>query len=310
MLATVPPFMNQMATAPEVVFRHRISALPSPLKSPTSAITQLVGMAGSSKKFVTVSPSMSHSSTAPEEVFRHRMSALPSPLKSPTLAIVQVGPAMPTLTPGVLVTVPPFMNQMDTAPEVVFRQRRSALPSPLKSPTWAMTQLVSTVPRPRLLRTVAPSSSHMATAPDVVFRHRRSLLPFWSKSRSTRPRIGAPIEISQMPRPCVAMRRTRDVFWIAMSNTATRGSPAPNGAQVVPPSVERYTPISVPAYSTLELLGSTTNALTGTSGMPLLDATQVGDALLRLVVFQIWLPRCPYSARVTYAVLRTVFGSM
>ena len=49
----------------------------------------------------------------------------------------------------------------------------------------------------------------------------------------------APIEISHMPRPCVAMRRMRFEFWIAISKTATRGRPLLNGVHVAPPSVER-----------------------------------------------------------------------
>src|SRR4051794_6236341 len=60
--------------------------------------------------------------------------------------------------------------------------------------------------------------------------------------------------ISKMPRRWVAMRSTWPVGneytwplpWKAMSNTASEGSPALNGVQVAPPSVDLYTPMSVP----------------------------------------------------------------
>src|SRR6266536_3510279 len=99
---------------------------------------------------------------------------------------------------------------------------------------------------------------------------------------------------------------------MAMSKTATTGSPEPNGAQVSPPSVEANTPMSVPAYRLFEFAGSTTKAFTGTSGSPLFFAVHVGGLALRFVVFQTcdWLapvpPRNPLI--VTYAVVE-VLGS-
>src|SRR5437763_16433285 len=101
-----------------------------------------------------------------------------------------------------------------------------------------------------------------------------------------------------MPRPWVAMRSTLPVGdgytwpwpWNAMSKTAREGNPALNGVQVAPPSVDLYTPMSVPANRFCELSGSTTNAFTGTSGIaftPLPPAgAHVGGAPFRLVVFQ------------------------
>src|SRR5207302_3689462 len=76
----------------------------------------------------------------------------------------------------------------------------------------------------------------------------------------------------QIPRPCVAARRISEVvpgFAIARSNTAERGRPVPYGVHVVPPLVEAYTPMSVPANRCAWLCGSITNAFTGTSGMRL-----------------------------------------
>src|SRR5438552_1596826 len=99
-----------------------------------------------------------------------------------------------------------------------------------------------------------------------------------------------------MLRPCVATRS--DSFavpgWtIFMSKTAVAGRPVPYGAQLAPPLVDAYTPMSVPAKRFDELFGSTTKAFTGMLGMPLPAAVQVGVAALRFVVFQ---TPCPAGA--------------
>src|SRR5258708_2252309 len=78
---TLVPFMNQIATLPLVVSRHRTSLLPSPLKSPDPAILKLVvtfptpAVLG----FKTVVPFISQITTLPL-VSRHGMSLLPSAL--------------------------------------------------------------------------------------------------------------------------------------------------------------------------------------------------------------------------------------
>src|SRR5213594_3530286 len=96
-----------------------------------------------------------------------------------------------------------------------------------------------------------------------------------------------------------------------MSKTATRGKPVPSGAQVAPPSVELYTPISVPANKLLELLGSIANAFTGTSGIPVPPDPEalvhVGGAPFKFVVFQTCIV-VPKPESVMYAVFE-LFGS-
>ena len=92
---------------------------------------------------------------------------------------------------------------------------------------------------------------------------------------------------SHMPRPCVAIR-IRPPEVLAISKTATRGSPVPKGVQLAPLSVETYTPMSVPAYKLVEAAGSTRKALTGTCGSTLAPVpgrgVQVGLGLLKSLV--------------------------
>src|ERR1700736_109310 len=103
-----------------------------------------------------------------------------------------------------------------------------------------------------------------------------------------------PNPMSHMPRPWVAIRSVRDCGGISAANTATTGNPAPKGDQVAPPSVEAYTPISVPANNALLLAGSTAKAFTGTSGRPVLIPVTTG-AVLRLDTFHTcdWLVEVP-----------------
>src|SRR3974377_845158 len=88
---SAPEFEFQIATSPFVALRQRMSALPSPLKSPTPWICQLEG----TKAFKSIpvkppEPFEFQIATSPFVAFRHRMSALPSPLKSPTPWICQL----------------------------------------------------------------------------------------------------------------------------------------------------------------------------------------------------------------------------
>src|SRR5215467_12106435 len=113
------PFMNQIATLPLVVSRHRTSLLPSPLKSPDPTILKLVvtfptpAVLG----FKTVVPLISQIAMLPL-VSLQRMSHLPSPLKSPVPTMDQLVGTFPT--PAVLgfKTVVPFISQMATLPLV------------------------------------------------------------------------------------------------------------------------------------------------------------------------------------------------
>src|SRR5258707_362526 len=130
---TFVPCMNQIATLPLVVSRHRTSLLPSPLKSPAPAILKLVVTfpTPAALGFKTVVPFISQIAMLPL-VSRHRMSHLPSPLKSPVPTTDQVVATFPT--PAVLgfKTVVPFISQIAPFP-LVSRQAMSLLPSPLKS---------------------------------------------------------------------------------------------------------------------------------------------------------------------------------
>src|SRR5215468_3809079 len=134
---TLVPLMNQMATLPLVVSRHRTSLLPSPLKSPDPAIFKLVvtfptpAVSG----FKTVVPLISQIAMLPL-LSRHRTSLLPSPLKSPTPTMDQVVGTFPT--PAVLGfnTAVPFISHTATLP-LVSRQTMSLLPSLLRS--WVLT---------------------------------------------------------------------------------------------------------------------------------------------------------------------------
>src|SRR5215467_6706529 len=149
---TLVPFMNQIATLPLVVSRHRTSLLPSPLKSPVPTIDQVVGTFPTPAVlgFKTVVPFISQIATLPLVVSRQRMSHLPSPLKSPVPTTDQLVGTFPT--PAVLgfKTVVPFISQIATLP-LVSRQRMSDLPSPLKSPVPTTDQVVATFPTPAVL---------------------------------------------------------------------------------------------------------------------------------------------------------------
>src|SRR6266852_7848279 len=144
---TLVPVMNQIATLPLVVSRHRTSLLPSPLKSPDPTILKLVVTfpTPAALGFKTVVPFISQIATLPL-VSCHRTSLLPSLLKSPVPTMDQVVGTFPT--PAVLGfnTVVPFISQIATLPLVVSRQRISHLPSPLKSPVPTIDQLVGTFP--------------------------------------------------------------------------------------------------------------------------------------------------------------------
>src|SRR6266568_4781446 len=162
-----------------------MSALRSPLKSPTPAICQSsVGEPGE-PKLLMVSPFISQMMTSPE-VLRHRMSASPSPLKSPTPAICQslVGvPGEPKL-----LMASPFISQMTTSPDAL-RHRMSALRSPLKSPQHS--SLATTASEAQFCNGCAAAvlvSPAAVVAPSTVqMRYARTLLS------------GKPLNVSEVP---------------------------------------------------------------------------------------------------------------
>src|ERR1700733_8280804 len=126
-----------------------MSLLPSALKSPVPMTDQLVATFATKEvdTFKIVVPFISQIAMLPL-VSRHRMSLLPSPLKSPLPATDQVLGMLPKVAVFEFKIVVPFISQIATLPLVVLRQRMSALPSPLKSPTPTTDQLVGTLPSP------------------------------------------------------------------------------------------------------------------------------------------------------------------
>src|SRR5207249_1319873 len=110
--ATVPPFMKKMAFWPVEPLRHRMSALPSPLKSPTPTIFQLRSVTVWMLPLLTmVAPFMNQTAFCPVLLLRHRMSAFPSPSRSPTPTIAQCVSDTVEVS-AALLRVPPFMNQI------------------------------------------------------------------------------------------------------------------------------------------------------------------------------------------------------
>src|SRR5918997_683125 len=141
------PSICQIVVWP-LVFCHRMSDLPSPLKSPVSIACQL----GSTSKIgppVTLVLSISQIVVWPL-VFCHRMSDLPSPLKSPVSIACQLGS---TSKIGPPVTLVLSISQIVVWP-LVFCHRMSDLPSLLKSPVPIACQLGSL-----LSRNISPSKS-------------------------------------------------------------------------------------------------------------------------------------------------------
>src|SRR5260370_16170209 len=112
---TLVPFMNQIATLPPLVSRHRTSLLPSPLKSPDPAILKLVVTfpTPAALGFKTVGPIISQIARLPL-MSRQRMSHLPSPLKSPVPATDQVVATFPTPAVPGLNSAAPIISLLAT----------------------------------------------------------------------------------------------------------------------------------------------------------------------------------------------------
>src|ERR1700749_1379579 len=109
----VVPFISKIATAPDV-FCHKMSALPSPLKSPVPLIDHWPGMLATNELFWfnMGAPFISQMGTLPE-VSRHRQCPMPSPLKSPVPGMLQLVGTL--ATDGLFTdTVVPFIIQIAT----------------------------------------------------------------------------------------------------------------------------------------------------------------------------------------------------
>src|SRR4029077_16506625 len=142
--------MLQSTSAPVVLCRHSTSASPSPLKSPIPATLQeesgVIGLPCDVTKFdaAICEPFICHSVSVPVVLCRHRMSVWPSPLKSPMPATLHVESTVTALPPRVTSVseeiVEPFISHVTRDPLVLCRHRRSASPSPSKSPMPATLQ--------------------------------------------------------------------------------------------------------------------------------------------------------------------------
>src|ERR1700754_4961859 len=132
------PFISQIATLPNVSC-HKMSLMPSPLKSPVPLIDHGPGTLATNELFAfnTLVPFISQIATLPD-VSRHRMSALPSPSKSPVPATDQFGGTTPS--PTVVIAFAPLMSDIAGSLVRALRHRMSPLPSPSKSPVPTTTQ--------------------------------------------------------------------------------------------------------------------------------------------------------------------------
>jgi hypothetical protein len=93
----VVPFMSQITRWPLTVFCQRMSALPSPLKSPEPAMLHDVYRSQTDKGLKRGAIHERDNALA-SKLFCQRMSALPSPLKSPEPAMLHDGSTVPKLT--------------------------------------------------------------------------------------------------------------------------------------------------------------------------------------------------------------------
>src|SRR6266436_560977 len=121
-----------------------MSALPSPLKSPTFTSVQ-----------VTLGFQVAHRTLVKElpvdwaSHHRPTMSALPSPLKSPTLTSTQVTAGLADQAPKCkLVKEVPLERATHQSPDSFTRPTRSARPSPLKSPLCTSTHVTALLQLP------------------------------------------------------------------------------------------------------------------------------------------------------------------
>src|SRR5207244_3047170 len=136
------PVLNPVHHRPVCSTRPVMSALPSPLKSPTLTSTQVtvVGQAvpqGEEVKAVLPLETATHH--RPVCCTRPTMSSLPSPLKSPTLTSTQLT-AVGQLPQTLLLKDEPVDKATSHCPVAGLRPATSVLPSPLKSPVCTSTQ--------------------------------------------------------------------------------------------------------------------------------------------------------------------------
>src|SRR5215470_14359134 len=179
---TVVPFISHIATSPVVVFRQRMSLLPSPLKSPVSTMDQVVATfpTPAALKFKTVVPYISQIATSPVLASRQRMSVEPLPSKSPVPTMTQLSGTTPILA----LAATPRPNTCQTTSAPVLLSRQNTLP---RRSTAEIVQLAGTAPSDPACWIERPSSSQIATVPVLLSRQRMSPLP--SRLKSAVPTI-------------------------------------------------------------------------------------------------------------------------
>src|SRR5258707_11673031 len=80
---SLAPLLTQTILPPVELLRHRMSDLPSPLKSPTPAMLQFGSATVANVTLLEIAaPFISQITFSPVVLLRHRISDLPSPLKS------------------------------------------------------------------------------------------------------------------------------------------------------------------------------------------------------------------------------------
>src|SRR5262249_312194 len=113
--------MTQISSCPVAALRHRMSAVPSPLKSRTAAMFQFKsGTSLMNSEYTSVVPFSSHRTFCPVVVLRHTRSAYPSPLRSPIPLITQCGSVIVGRN-AEAPTLDPFISQIWFCPVALLR---------------------------------------------------------------------------------------------------------------------------------------------------------------------------------------------
>src|SRR5258705_401595 len=144
---TLVPSISQIEGVP-LLCCHRMSDLPSPLKSPVPLISQLgPGLNGPTAPTNVASvPSISHIAAVPLSCCQ-MMSSLPSPLKSPVPLICQVGPGLNEPAAVTVVAVVPSISHAAAQP-LLLCHRMSDLLSPSRLLTECCDEGATSVTKP------------------------------------------------------------------------------------------------------------------------------------------------------------------
>src|SRR5712692_7865097 len=136
------PFEMPTYHCPVCRYRPMMSVMPSPLKSPTLTSTQVtLGFQAAHMVVLKLEPLDMPVHQWPPCKNRPVMSVFLSPVKSPTLTSTQVTLGFHMAHKVVVNPVDPLEIPTYHWPPCRYRPTMSALPSPLKSPTWTSTQV-------------------------------------------------------------------------------------------------------------------------------------------------------------------------